>query len=371
MKRSLKIIFLTTLTIHIGLTVVEAAPQRQLFVSVIENKPVLQSRERIDQLIQNAQDAHIQTLFVQIYRANQSWFPSAVGDQTPFIESSQAVGEDPFALLIRQAHAKGIQVHAWLNLLSLAKNSHAPILKKYGASILTRNTERKTSLTDYQIDEQYFLEPGDTRVRSELVQLVSEIAATYPDLDGLQFDYIRYPDLHPVYGYAPENVKRYKRTKHRSTIIDDSPEWKDWKRDQVTELLTLLIHQARAIRPGIHISTTGCMGFTRAYEEAYQDWASWVNSGLIEFVTVMSYPDNVPEFSRNIADAQKRVKDPNKINVGIPAYKLITTPKIFGQQQNMCLSAEVGGCAYFYYGNFVENPELLRMIKQTAASAKP
>jgi uncharacterized lipoprotein YddW (UPF0748 family) len=345
-----------------------ATPSRALFVSVIEKDQVLGSRERISGLVGFARQTGIRTLFVQVYRANQAWFPSTVGDSAPYRQCLKAVGEDPLARLIREAHAAGIEVHAWLNLLSLSKNTRAPLLKKYGTDILTRNLKRKRVLEDFKIDQQYFLEPGDLNVRKELSDIVAELLRRYPEIDGVQFDYIRYPDAQPDYGYTPVNMSRFRKVHGPLAVNAQSKVWNDWKRAQVTGLLALLVSRARAIKPAIHVSTTGCVSFSRAYHEAFQDWPSWVKSGLVEFVTVMNYPDNLVDFQKNIDDAFKRVPDPAKLKMGVGAYKFLKTPELFGGQLELCERSTAGGCAIFYYGNLVEVPKFGHYLRAGTAS---
>ena len=349
----------------------ESVPARALFVSVIDKTPVLSSREEINTLIAFAKKARIKTLFVQVYRANLSWFPSKIADASPYERCVKAVGEDPLALLIKCAHAQGIEVHAWLNLLTLSKNIHAPLLKKYGPGILTRDKAPKRVITDYMIDEQYFLEPGDLRVRQALGNMVEEVLRGYPSLDGIQFDYIRYPDFHPIYGYADMNVHRFKKETGIHVIVDIDPAWQDWKRAQVSDFLKGLVKKVRAVRPAIHISTTGCMSYSRAYYEAFQDWPSWVNSGLVEFVTVMSYPDNVDEFKKNIADAQKRVTDFSKIILGVGAYKFVSAPITFTRQFDVCEKAGSRACAVFHYGSLVQSPALNAYLINLPQNSSP
>ena len=129
--------------------------RRGLFVSVIQDPPVLSSRQEISKLIDFAKKARINVLFVQIYRANEAWFPSKIADSKPYEACFKNLSEDPFRLLIKEAHAAGIEVHAWLNVLSLSANEDAPLLKKYGTQILTRNPKKKKTLKDYKIDDQY------------------------------------------------------------------------------------------------------------------------------------------------------------------------------------------------------------------------
>ena len=331
---------------------------RALFVSLIQHPPTLASREAIMKLVSDAKRLRAGILFVQIYRANQSWFPSKVGDSAPYEAAVKTLGEDPFAFLIREAHAAGIEVHAWLNVLTLSTNANAPLLRKYGPDILTRNLEEKGTLEDYKIDSQYFLEPGDTRVHEELTALVEEIVRAYPGLDGIQFDYIRYPDRHPRYGYTKINMDRFKKATGLETIEEGSQVWNDWKRAQVTELLTLLVRKARAIRPDLRVSATGCMSYARALHEAFQDWPSWVNTGLVDFVTVMNYSADPGEYARWNAVALSKVTDPEKLYIGAPAYKFLRSPEVFETEWRSCEASGAALCAVFHYGSLLEARDL-------------
>jgi uncharacterized lipoprotein YddW (UPF0748 family) len=340
----------------------ESGNARGLFVSLIQDPPTLSSREAIMELVRFAKQARVKILFVQIYRANQTWFPSKVGDSALYEAALKKLGEDPFALLIKEAHRAGVEVHAWLNMLSLSSNENAPILKKFGKDILTRNLGEKKTLADYKIDSQYFLEPGDTRVRSELVTVVGEIVRAYPELDGVQFDYIRYPDSHPRYGYTPINMERFKKSTGLKKIKEGSRAWNDWKRAQVTELLTLLIRKARSIRPGIRVSATGCMSYDRALHEAFQDWPSWVNRGLVDFVTVMNYSPDPAEYERWNGVAKSKVSDPKRLYLGVGAYKLVRLPDIFSTEWRSCEKSGAGLCAVFHYGSILENAALEKSL---------
>ena len=337
-------------------------PRRGLFVSLIQEPPVLSSREEIRNLIDFAKKTNIQILCVQIYRANKAWFSSKVADSEPYEACRKNLSEDPFRLLIKEAHASGVEVHAWLNLLSLSANENAPLLKKYGPEILTRNLKKKKTIKDYKIDNQYFLEPGDPRVHEALSTMVEEIVRGYPDLDGIQFDYIRYPDLHPAYGYTKINRERFKKATGLKTIEEESAVWKNWKRDQVTGLLELLVKKVRAIRPNIQVSTTGLVPYSRAYLEAFQDWRSWVEKGTVDFVTLMCYSPGTQGFEKYIRDAKTKLGDLNKVNIAVGAYKLTGSPEIFKQQFEICEESKPRACVVLHYGSLLENPALTKSL---------
>lgn len=331
-------------------------PARGLYVSVLDAVPVLSDRNKIDDLIDFSKKAGIKTLFVQIYRANKSWFPSKVADSSPYVDALKRVGEDPFALLISKAHEAGIEVHAWINLLSLSTNKNAFILKKYGLGVLTKNALAKQTIDDYKIDNQFFLEPSDPRVQKSLQLIVSEIVHRYRKLDGIQFDYIRYPDVHPFYGYSPNNMNRFKHFMNKNEIIESDPQWKQWKRDNVTNLLKRLIKTARMRNPKIHVSTTGCVSYSRAFYEALQDWPMWLNTHLVEFVTMMSYPIEVDLYKKNIAEFKGKINNFKDVNVAVGAYKLVKSPDVFIQQFNICNEAGARSCVIFHYSSLLESP---------------
>ncbi len=360
--KSAQYIILFFIFFIIGCAHAQEPVKRGLFISMIEEPQVLESREQITKLLDFSKKAGIKTLFVQIYRSNQSWFPSTVSDSRLYESSVKSLAEDPVALLIEQAHKEGIQVHAWINLLSLGANKHAQILKRYGPDILTRNLEKKQTFEDYKIDNQYFLEPGDGRVRETLDTLVSEIVRRYPTLDGIQFDYIRYPDWHPKYGYTKANIDRFKKFAGVQKIDENSVEWKDWKRAQVTELLVMLAAKARLLNPKIQVSTTGCMPYSRAFAEAFQDWALWIDSGLIDFVTVMNYSASPKEFQEWNETIKAKVKDFSKVRIGVGAYKFVNSVQGFKEEWRSC-QALGGRCAVFYYGSVRADPSIREFLE--------
>jgi len=370
MKKIIPVFYLCFLCIFFSEKNCEAASERGIFVTVLQEPQVLSSRREIMRLVDFAKKAQIKILFVQIYRANRAWFPSRIADAKPYEVCLKNVSEDSFALLIKEAHKRGIKVHAWLNLLSLSNNKDAKILKKYGPGILTKNLKKKKTIEDYKIDKQYFLEPGDLRVRGELLALVDEILNSYPELDGLQFDYIRYPDRNPAYGYTKMNIERFRHATGIKVIKNDSAAWQGWKRAQVTELLTQLVKRARARRPDIQISATGCVPFVRAYYEAFQDWPSWIKTGLVDFVTVMTYSDTMPEFKKYANEAKAKTIDARKINLAIAAYKLKNSPEIFAQELNFCEDSGSLSCVALGYGDFLQKPALSNILLHNVKAAK-
>ncbi len=333
------------LTLLLGVVPAHAsAYDKGLFVSVLQRPVVLSDKKAVDELIRYAKTNGYRTLYVQVYRANQAWFPSKHAENM----------KNEFPYLLDEAHQAGLKVHGWMNLLSLSANGNAPLLKKYGDSILTRNSSKKWTRGGYKIDGQYFLEPGDPRVAEELSAIVEELVRAYPALDGVQFDYIRYPDVKPAYGHTERNLARYKKSGGRKTDEKD-PAWRKWKRTQVTSLVWLLRQSARSVRKDIPVSVTGLMTYERAREEAFQDWKEWVEKGLVDFVTLMAYTDDAAQFDRYLQDARYRLpEDASKVNIAIGAYKLKKKPELYRRQWDVCEAQNLRSCVALDYESLLQ-----------------
>lgn len=331
--------------------------EKALFVSVVEND-VLSDTAGIRRLVMFSKAHHIRTLFIQVYRANKAWFACSAADASPYEAAKKSVGEDPLAMLIRQSHREGLEVHAWLNLLSLSANEDAPLLKKYGPDILTRNLEPKGELQDYQIDNQYFLEPGDPRVGDALAAVVGDLVRAYPDLDGIQMDYIRYPDWHPAYGRTAENERRFKVSRGVPDIDASGDVWAVWQCEQVTALVRRLAGVARSINPALQVSTTALAPYSRAKLESKQDWKAWVDSGLVDFVTLMAYTPSAEVFRGYLKDAKAQLGGLKKMNIAVAAYALGDSPETFTQEWGDCERSGARACVAFHYSSLIEHPAL-------------
>lgn len=339
-----------------------------VLVTVLQDPLTLGSRAEIEKLVKFATENHIDTLFVQIYRANRSYFSSSIGDAAPYKRCVSNVGEDPFGLLIEKSHASGIKVYAWVNTLSLSENQKAPFIEKYGPDILTCGPSPKRSLKDYKTDKQYFLEPGDLRIRQELVKMTGDIVKAYPSLDGLLFDYIRYPDKDPPYGYTKANITRFKQAYGRKNVREEDAAWKEWKRGQVTETLEALAKKARAGRRDIKIYATTCAPYVRAYHEAFQEWPVWLENGLVDGILLMSYSPDLGSLEKYINEAKGKTRDFKKIDIAIPAYKLVNSQEIFTQQLIFSKNSRPNMCIIYDYESLLKNPSMARTL---AAVIKP
>jgi uncharacterized lipoprotein YddW (UPF0748 family) len=268
----------------------------------------LEDSARIEGLLRNAKTLGVTDLFVQVYRAGRSWFPSAHADDAPARALPQSEGGDALARLIADAHAAGLRVHAWFNALSLHTNREAPLLRAVGRrGVLVDRNGR--SLLDYPRfdvpppDRSWtrmgspglWLDPAVPGVIETLEGVVDDLVRAAPDLDGLHLDFIRHPLALPIvpgsrfdvgldFGYGEAAVARFEAETGKPFRRGDA--WDDFRRARVSETVERL---GARVPPQWTRSAAVLPWADRAYLSAMQDWRRWLEEGWIDVAVVMAY----------------------------------------------------------------------------------
>jgi len=346
-----------------------------VWVTVFSEKKAMYSREGVLSLIESCKNTGINEIYLQLYRAGQAYYDSRISDRTKYEEIvKEAGGIDTIDLLLREAKKNNIKVFAWINVLSLAQNKKAPIITKYGNSVLTKDQYLRVSIRTegvngsdkyYLRDDQLFLEPGDPRVVEYLVSIAGEIVNKYPLINGIHLDYVRYP--HPVpfvpgsrfnkygltYGYGELNMKRFEEaTKLDPLSVTDneniSYKWDDWKREQVTNLVEKISKYIKGKSKALLVSCAVMPSPERAYSVAFQDWSLWLEKEIVDYVVLMNYTrdDRLAEETVRSALAHK---GKGKIFVGIGAFLLKNDPEMFLRQYAIIASLKPDGVVLFSY----------------------
>ena len=116
-----------------------------------------------------------------------------------------------------------------------------------------------------------------------------EVARKY-DVDGLHFDYIRYPGRDKCYCDGCRQRFQAQSGKQVANWPDDcySGELRDgyatWRCDQITRLVKAVHDQAKKLRPDIDISAAVFGAYPSCRTSVAQDWPQWVKAGYLDFI---------------------------------------------------------------------------------------
>lgn len=264
---------------------------------------------QVDKLIQDAVTGNINTLIVQVRRRGDAYYNKSFEPRTedPILEP----GFDALQYLIDQAHARQIEVHAWLNTL-VAWNSSIPpqdkthVWNMHGPQAKGRDNwisyyrtyDKAKSIWNKGLKSSYYLDPGHPDVQDYTADVYLNVIREY-DVDGIHLDYTRYDGM--GWGFNPTNVARYNELYGTSGMPSpDDLQWQQWRRDQTANLVLKIYLKAIAIKPQIKVSSAvitwgdGPVAEkdwekSRAYRDTGQDWRSWLEQGMIDMVIPMNY----------------------------------------------------------------------------------
>jgi uncharacterized lipoprotein YddW (UPF0748 family) len=364
---------------------VAAVFPRGLWVLCEGSQRVLEHPERIAALLEDARALATTDLFVQVYRGGRAWFDSSFADAGPYAALKQSLGDDTLARLIDEAHAAGLRVHAWVNVLSLAGNRNAPLIAALGRDAVMVD-QRGRSVLDYpqlevpEPDRRYYrmgtpavwLDPGAPGVSEYLADTFSELVHRYPALDGLHLDYIRYPDVLPFspgsrfgvgldFGYGEKTRERFRNETGLVAPFGDSlanaNAWDQWRRDQVTGLVRTLRESAQAQNPEIELSAAVWTYADRAYLSQGQDWRGWIEDGLIELAVPMTYTrdDRILRYHAEYAAGSSASQ---RIWIGLGSWLFAKQPERAVEQVKIVRERGVSGLSYFSWDAIADTPAL-------------
>lgn len=320
-------------------------------------------------------------LFLQVRGRADAYYRSAIVPRADELASERLASEqlarggdldrDPLAEAIALARARGLRVHAWINVF-LAWSAPVPprspdhlvnrhpdwfvwIVPRRGR--IPRSTlEFDRSELDARELEGHFLAPWHPEVGAHLEAVVRELVSSYP-LDGLHLDYPRLPKMvksfdplsrtafRAVSGVDPLEL-HYRRDRRGGEAEQLAALWQRWNEDQVTDVVARLARAAREIRPGITISAAVYPRPAQARSERGQAWDEWLDSGLIDIAVPMCY---APQTSVVRADLEvARAVTRGRLWAGLALYNKPLAQALAGAR----IAADLGyeGLALFSHG---------------------
>ncbi len=363
---------------------------RGLWVLAEGSQRVLEHPERIAPMLADAGRLGATDLFVQVYRGGRAWFDSSRADASPYRAVAEETGLDLLSEIITGAHAAGMRVHAWVNVLSLAANRNAPLLAELGPGAALEDRWGR-SILDYpgldvpEPDRTYYrmgtpavwIDPAAPGVALALSETFAELAARYPDLDGLHLDYIRYPDVLPFvpgsrfgvgldFGYGKATRERFRAETGLEAPFGDSlrnaNRWDAWRRESVTSLVRNIRDAARAARGPenartLQMSAAVWTYADRGYLSQGQDWRRWLEEDLLDFAVPMTYTLD-DRILRYHAESFAGSPLADRIWMGLGTWLFEKNPARALEQIAIARKAGAAGDALFSYDSIAAAPAL-------------
>jgi uncharacterized lipoprotein YddW (UPF0748 family) len=197
---------------------------------------------------------------------------------------------DPLAFAVREAHARGLELHAWFNPF---RAHHAAGTPDFASTHVSRT---KASLVR-QYGRWQWMDPGDAATREHSLDVILDVVRRY-DIDGVHIDDYFYP---------------YKERDARGRAIDfpDSASWAayrreggtlsrdDWRRRNVDRFVERLHARIKGAKPWVKVGISpfgiwrpGHPASVRGldpYVELYADSRKWLRNGWLDYLSPQLY----------------------------------------------------------------------------------
>ncbi len=298
-------------------------------------------KERLDML----QDININTIYLETYWNGYSIYPtnSEIMEHNPIYD-----GFDVLQAYITEAHARGIKLYAWVEDFLAGQNVAQ---KKPEWMIESRQGDRyfKDSLgTKY-----YYLNPALSEVRDFISGMYKELVKKY-DIDGIQFDYMRYPESGDYSNdfeydsYTRQLFKNYAGTDPASLTAEDElwQDWCDFRVGIINSFAYRVISEVKSIKPGIQISIDVWPDYDKTIMDTFQNPKDWTSQDYINTIIPMSYYLYEQPVVEDINKTQAFAKGHAQVNVGLATTTKPDT-KILLRQIAAARAASANGVGIF------------------------
>ncbi|HID56501.1 TPA: hypothetical protein EYP37_08215 [Candidatus Poribacteria bacterium] len=218
-----------------------------------------------------------------------AYYPSEV---LPVADEVKERG-DQIKLCLKAAKKYGLQVHVWKVNWNLGRSPEWFVEKM--------REEGRLQL-DRDGNEIKWLCPSHPENFKLELESMLEVVRKY-DVDGIHFDYIRYPHGNACYCKGCkgrfEKAMGIRVERWPQDVIDGpyARQYAEWRREQITRLVREVSRKAREINPKIKISAAVFKDYPRCRDTVGQDWKAWIEAGYLDFVCPMNYTDDDGHFA--------------------------------------------------------------------------
>lgn len=345
----------------------------------------LLSRESIDRLIEQASGAGFNTLFVQVSGRGDAYFPSRVFPPAEDYAGRVAGAYDPLAYVLEKAHARRIEVHAWVNTLLVWSAPKPPrdnlhVVNAHPEWIMMNYSGER--MTDYPFErysklriEGAFRSLAEPESARDLEKFLLDLVSRYP-VDGLHLDYIRYPADAVDYGPAARRQfaamcgvdplqlrtgrEQLESRLGRAAVDSLSERWLAFKASLVTQFVETLRGHLNQVRPGMPLSAAVKPDIGQAYRTFAQDWTHWVRQGQLDFVVPMAYSSK-PDMVYDQIEAACRAVGAGHVWAGIRAWDT-TVPQVMERARRL-ETLGAGGISFFSYNGMENNRQFFQSVR--------
>ena len=244
---------------------------------------ILKQKEELIEILDQLQAAHFNTVLFQTRTRGDVIYDSQIEPYNAILTGKMGVspGYDPLTFAVEECHKRGMECHAWVVTIPLGNRKHV-------ASLGPKSVVKRKPAICVPYKREYFLNPGHPDTKLYLRSIVEEIVSSY-DVDGVHFDYLRYPER---VGNRFADQREFRRYSNGRSLDQ-------WRRDNLSELVRTLYGAVKALKPWVKVSSSPVGKYNdtpryssrgwNAFQTVYQDVQGWLGEGIQDQIYPMLY----------------------------------------------------------------------------------
>lgn len=262
-------------------------------------RPKEKSLSEVEKDIDMLKDMNINTIYLDVFWGGYTIYPT---DSKYTVQNPMYNGFDVLDAYLKEAHKRGMEVYAWTEnfLIGTSNLSDGGPIKAKEPSWLMVSRKGYNYLLDSNGIKYYFLNPVIPDAKEFLIELYKELVSKY-DVDGIQFDYMRYPNSYDYsndFGYDDYTRNLFKQyagvdPKLLNTSSDLWQLWNYFRMNIINSFAYSVISELRMIKPEIKIAADVWPNYDTAPFDIFQDSKDWTIKNYIDILNPMSYYTSV------------------------------------------------------------------------------
>lgn len=351
-----------------------------IFVNLVGDE--LQSEGGIQNLVTDLQNDFFNTIFPQIRMSGKVIYQSKI---EPLGVKTTETFTDPLLTLIDKSTPLDLTkpplyIIPWINIFEgyPADLRKPPFSTHFLAAhpdwvMIDKDGNTKTKERIIMVD------PLVPAAQAYIITLLSELIQVYYKIPAIYIGDLCYPEDGNNWGYNPITLALYNSEKNKEGKPEPSdPDWCQWRREKLTEFLSILTKTLKEVRPNILIAvgvlaegdapaTINDFKKTSAYNIRLQDVPAWIDKELVDVIVLKNYFTGVNEKDKfsGWLDFMSKNKKKASLIVAVDGRRNFTNSMI--DQLREIRSSGVSGSVINHYRQPVrDNPaQLYASLKTT------
>ena len=274
-----------------------------------QNLSAAQQQAEAIAILDRAKALNMNAIVLQVRPSADAIYPSKLEPWTEYLNGAQGESPkpwyDPLKFWVTEAHARGLELHAWFNPY---RARHATAKSPNVATHISKSNP--AAVKSY--GKFLWMDPGEESASKQTLDVILDVVRRY-DIDGVHLDDYFYPYPIEAPGATGAEAAALDGAAAKTELdFPDQPAWNryvqgggmldraSWRRDNVNRLIENIykgIHREKSwVRFGISPfglgrpdrRPAGIAGFSQ-YDKLYADAELWLEKGWLDYFTPQLY----------------------------------------------------------------------------------